>query len=106
MIYFRKEGMHRPKFKQKCALCKKNMVTMYSARQFPICPDCQMKRVKDEVKDPEYRFLNIDEGLLRKSSFLRSIKEQYLYKGTLSEKQIEAFKKVVKEWAGKVPESP
>ncbi len=70
---------------------------MYSARQFPICPDCQMKRVKDEVKDPEYKFLNVDEELLRKSSFLRSIKEQYLYKGTLSEKQIETFKKVVKE---------
>lgn len=89
--------MPRPKFKQKCALCKKNMVTMYSSRQFPICADCQMKRVRDEVKDPAYAFLNVEEKLLQQSSFLRSIKEQYLYKGNLSEKQIEAFKKVVKE---------
>ncbi len=73
---------------------------MYSSRQFPICANCQMKRVRDEVKEPEYQFLNVDESLLQQSSFLRSIKEQYLYKGALSEKQIEAFKKVVSEMGG------
>ncbi len=98
--------MPRPKFKQKCALCKQNMVIMYSSRQFPICTDCQMKRVKDEVKDPEYQFLNVDEALLRQSFFLRSIKEQYLYKSFLSEKQIEAFKKVVKDLRSKASGSP
>ena len=50
-----------PKYKQRCAICKKNMVMMYSARQFPICVDCQMKRISDHIKDKQFLFLNISD---------------------------------------------
>lgn len=96
--------MPRPKFKQKCAFCKKNMVVMYSSRQFPICVDCQMKRISDTITEKEYDFLNLPEEIYRKSSFLRSIKENYLRTGFLSEKQMETFKRVVKEMLGEKPE--
>lgn len=89
--------MRSPKFKQKCALCKKNMVIMYSARQFPCCEDCQMKKISDPVTEPSYKFLEIPTELYRKSSFLRNIKEFYLRNASLTGKQKEAFKKVVKE---------
>lgn len=87
--------MPLPKYKQRCALCKKNMVLMYSARQFPICVDCHMKRISEPIKDKKYDFLNISDELYRESSFLRNIKESFLRFDTLSEKQIEVFKKVV-----------
>ncbi len=86
--------MPLPKYKQRCALCKKNMVLMYSARQFPICVDCHLKRISDQVTDKKYNFLNIPDELYRESSFLRNIKESYLRFGSLSEKQVEVFKKV------------
>ena len=89
--------MSTPKFKQKCAICKKNMVLMYSARQFPICPDCQMKRISDPVTDPKYKLLDIPNELYLKSSFLRNIKESYVRFGSLTPKQKEAFKATVKE---------
>lgn len=87
--------MPLPKYKQRCALCKKNMVLMYSARQFPICTDCHMKRIAEPIKGKKYDFLNIPDELYRESSFLRNIKESFLRFGSLSEKQIEVFKKVV-----------
>ncbi len=90
--------MARPKFKQKCAICKDNMVIMYSSRQFPICVDCHMKQISDPVKDPKFKKLfDIPEELYRKSSFLRNIKRSYLRFESLTEKQIEAFKKTVKD---------
>ena len=92
--------MRIPKFKQKCALCKKNMVIMYSARQFPCCEDCQMKKISDEVTEKEYLFLNLPVELYRKSSFLRNIKEFYFRNASLTPKQKESFKKVVKEMGG------
>lgn len=70
---------------------------MYSARQFPICVDCHMKRISEPVKDKKYDFLNIADDLYRESSFLRNIKESFLRFDTLSEKQIEVFKKVVND---------
>lgn len=90
--------MPGPKFKQRCALCKKNMVVMYSSRQFPICSECHMKKINQPIADPKYKeLLDIPTGLYEKSSFLRNIKESYLRFNSLTEKQIEAFKKVVKE---------
>lgn len=90
--------MPTPKYKQRCALCKKNMVLMYSARQFPKCKDCQMRQIEGEVTDKEYKdLLNIPKELYEQSSFLRSIKESFLRNGALTQKQIEAFKKVVGE---------
>ena len=90
--------MAKPKFKQKCAICKQNMVIMYSYRQFPICVECHMKRIDKPVKDPKYKkLLDIPRELYEKSAFLRNIKEAYLRFDNLTEKQVEAFKKTVKE---------
>ncbi|MBI2146292.1 hypothetical protein HYU22_03060 [Candidatus Woesearchaeota archaeon] len=99
--------MFRRKFKKKCALCKKNMAVILSFRQFPVCEDCQMKRISEEITDAKYKFLNLSDEIYRKSQFLRNIKEFYLRNRTLSEKQVEAFKKAakdVKEGKEKEPE--
>ena len=86
------------KFKQKCALCKINMVEMFSSRQFPICSPCQMKRINQEITNPEFKqFFNIDISLYEKSSFLRNIKEAYLRYGSLTDRQREAFLKAVED---------
>ena len=89
--------MPRPKFKQRCAMCKDNMVIIFSHRQFPICVDCHMKRITKPVTEKAYKFLNISNDLYKQSTFLRNIKESYQRFDKLSEKQIDAFKKVVKE---------
>tara|TARA_Y100000310_G_C20629744_1_gene787973 strand:+ start:1258 stop:1563 length:306 start_codon:yes stop_codon:yes gene_type:complete len=90
--------MAKPKYKQRCAICKDNMVVMYSGRQFPICVECHMKRIDKPIKSAKYKkLLNIPKSLYERSSFLRNIKESYLRFDSLSEKQIEAFKKTVKD---------
>ncbi len=87
-----------PKYKQRCALCRKNMVLMYSSRQFPICTSCHMKQIEDPVTDPAYKeLLDLPRELYEQSSFLRNIKRAYLQYHSLSEKQIEVFKKVAGE---------
>ena len=68
-----------------------------SFRQFPVCEDCQMQRIKEDITDPKYKYLNLSEELYRKSQFLRNIKEFYQRHQNLSEKQVEAFKKAVKD---------
>ncbi len=86
------------KFKQKCAICKTNMVEMFSARQFPICSPCQMKRINQEITDPSFKkFFDIEISLYEKSSFLRNIKEAYLRYGSLTDRQREAFIKSVED---------
>ncbi len=93
--------MATPKFKQKCALCKEHMVLMYSRRQFPICTKCHMKKIAKPVTDTKYKkLLDIPKELYEKSVFLRNIKESYLRFDNLTEKQVAAFKKVVKELQG------
>lgn len=90
--------MPTPKFKQKCAMCKDNMVMMYSRRQFPICVDCHMKQIDKPVKDKKYqKLLDIPDELYRQSSFLRNIKHAYLRFDNLTERQVEAFKKTIKD---------
>ena len=98
--------MPTPKYKQRCALCKKNMVLMYSARQFPICVDCHMKQLNEPVEDPTYKKLfDIPVELYRQSSFLRNIKGSYLRYHSLTEKQIEVFKKTVSDLKKGKPEA-
>jgi hypothetical protein len=90
--------MARPKFKQRCALCKENMVIMYSHRQFPKCVDCHMKEINKPVTDKKYKkLLDIPEELYRKSSFLRNIKSAFLRFDNLTENQVTAFKKTIKD---------
>ncbi|PIZ50748.1 hypothetical protein COY27_06050 [Candidatus Woesearchaeota archaeon CG_4_10_14_0_2_um_filter_33_13] len=87
-----------PKFKQKCAMCKTNWVEMFSRKQFPICSKCQMKKLNKPIEDPKFKkMFDLPTELYEKSSFLRNIKEAYLRFGNLTEKQIEAFKKTVKD---------
>jgi hypothetical protein len=74
------------------------MVVMFSGRQFPICVDCHMKRIDKPIDNSKFRkLLDIPQESYRKSLFLRNIKESYLRFGTLTKKQIEAFKKTIKE---------
>jgi len=68
------------------------------ARDFPICVNCHLKQIfSEEVADKKYGFLNVDKSVYARSKFLRSIRQNYLMYKTLTEKQIAAFKKAVKE---------
>jgi len=59
-----------------------------------------MKDISDPIDNPKWKkFFNIDPALYEKSSFLRSIKRNYLHQGTLTQKQKDTFLKVVKEGA-------
>ncbi len=74
------------------------MVLITGRNQFPICYDCQKKELSGEIKDPKMKKLfKIPEECYKQNGFLRSIKSNYLKFGKLSDKQIEAFKKTVKE---------
>ena len=54
--------------------------------------------MKGEIKDPKMKkMFNIPEEFYKKNSFLRDIKIRYLKWGELTERQINAFKKTVKE---------
>lgn len=104
--------MSRPKFKQKCAMCHKNMVVMYSARQFPICSPCHMKQINQPIEDPKMKKLfDIPQEYYEQSQFLRNIKQSYIRFGSLTEKQIEFFHKAVEDMKNpkpkeEVPEEP
>ena len=90
--------MPRPKFKQRCVMCKDNMVIMYSQRQFPICVDCEMEQINKPIKNAKMKkMFDIPEEYYRENKFLRSIKNSYIRFENLSEKQVDAFKKTVKE---------
>ncbi|HLC52687.1 MAG TPA: hypothetical protein VJI98_05575 [Candidatus Nanoarchaeia archaeon] len=92
--------MPRPLFKKKCGICTKEWVVINS-REYPVCVSCHMKQIlSEEITDKKFNFLNIDLELYKKSKFLRSIRQSYLMYKSLTEKQIEAFKKAVKELAG------
>lgn len=55
-----------------------------------------------EIKDPKMKkMFNIPEDLYKNNAFLRDIKIKYLRFGSLTEKQVDAFKKVSKELAEK-----
>ena len=90
--------MATPKFKQRCGICKKNMVEMYSSKQFPLCVECHLKQLNHPIDDPQFQTLfDIPPHLYKESYFLLKIKENYLRFGSLTEKQIETFKRVVEE---------
>ena len=89
-------------YKQKCRLCRKNYVTV-TRRQYNIaCYDCQKKELKGKVKGPKMKELfDIPEEFYKENSFLRDIKIRCLNGIELSEKQIEAFSRVVEEMKNK-----
>jgi len=85
-------------YKQKCSVCKKNYVIVSWRNKYPVCYDCQKSELAQPVNDPEMKALfDIPEELYKNSAFLRDIKSKYLRFGSLSDKQIETFKKVVTE---------
>ncbi len=85
-------------YKERCRRCKKNMVIVSSRSQYPLCYDCQKGELDKEIKDPKMKkMFDIPEDFYRQSSFLRSIKSNYLRFGKLTDKQIDFFKKVVEE---------
>lgn len=51
----------------------------------------------EEVTDKKYDFLNQPKELFEKSKFLRNIRRSYIMYKDLTDKQIEAFKKAVKD---------
>ncbi len=95
----------RPKYKQVCAICRKNHVLITSRNQFPICTECSMREINKPIEDEKFRKLfDIEQRLYEQSSFLRSIKSNYLKFGSLSEKQIETFKRVAEEMEVQKPD--
>jgi len=93
------------KFQQKCNKCKKNYVTISHRQRYAICYECQKPELEGEIKDPKMKKLfDIPEEFYKKNIFLRNIKANYLRFGSLTEKQIEAFKKTVKALKEKAKE--
>ena len=86
------------KYKQRCYMCKKNMVLITSYRQIPICDHCKMKQIDKPIESAKYKkFFDIPRELYLNIAFLRSIKLNYLEYGKLTKAQESMFKKVVKE---------
>lgn len=84
------------KYKQRCSRCKKNYVIVTWKNNYPLCYDCQKGEMVGEITDPKMKkLLDIPEEFYHENSFLRSIKINALRYGSLSEKQIEYFKKSV-----------
>lgn len=87
-----------PKYKQKCFICKMNYVTTNYRNRFVVCYDCDKKAMEGEIKDPKMKkMFAIPEELYKMNAFLRDIKKNYIRYENLSERQIEAFKKAVKD---------
>lgn len=90
--------MAKVQFKQKCTRCKQKYVISSKSDKFIVCYDCQKKELDQEIEDPNFKELfNIPEEFYKQNIFLRSIKSSYLRFNNLTDRQIEAFKKVVKD---------
>jgi hypothetical protein len=85
-------------YKQLCCRCRKKYVVVTWKDKYPWCYDCQKSDMQGEIKDKKIKKLfDIPEELYMESRFLRNIKINYLRYGRLSDAQVSAFKKVVKE---------
>lgn len=89
-------------YKQRCMRCKTNYVLSTWKDKFPVCFECQKPELEKEVTDPQMKMLfDIPLAFYEKSNFLRDIKIKYLRFGSLTDRQIEAFKKTVKAFQEK-----
>jgi hypothetical protein len=92
-------------YKQKCEQCKKNYVTVstWPRRRGPaICYECEKERMNGVVDDPVMKkMFDIPEDFYQRNSFLRNIKINYLRYHSLTEPQINAFKKTVEDLKSK-----
>ena len=85
-------------YQQQCIRCKKKRVLVTSGARYPLCYDCQKDELHTVIKNKKIKkFFDIPEEFYQKSSFLRSIKINYLRFGKLTEKQIEFFRKTAEE---------
>ena len=83
-------------FKQRCVKCKKVYVLTSSRNNYVLCYDCQKDRLKGVIKDKKMKALmDISEEFYKNNSFLRDLKINCLTFGSLTEKQVEAFKRTV-----------
>jgi len=86
------------KYKQRCIRCKKNYIVVTRNQRFPICYECQKTELNKPIKNTKMRkMFDIPKEFYIENIFLRDIKLKYLKFGELTEKQIAAFKKTVKE---------
>jgi DNA-directed RNA polymerase subunit RPC12/RpoP len=86
------------RYKKKCSRCKKNYVPATSRTRYAVCFECDSKNLKGEITDPMMKkFFDIPHELYVENQFLRSIKINYLRYGSLTDRQVEAFKEVVKK---------
>ncbi len=89
-------------FQKKCCKCRKNYVTVTARQNYVVCYECQKKAMSGEIKDPEMKkMFDIPEEFYKQNTFLCDIKVKYLQYGSLTERQIEAFKRVAKELKAK-----
>ncbi len=90
--------MARILYKQKCAKCKKNYVLVMKRDRYQACYECQKKELEGEITDKKMKkFFDIPHQFYVDNSFLRNIKINYLRYKNLTDKQMAAFEKSVKE---------
>ncbi|MFH1641317.1 MAG: hypothetical protein ABIC04_00285 [Nanoarchaeota archaeon] len=86
------------KYKQKCIRCKEKYVLASSKQKYVTCYECQKNEMEGKISDPKFKkMFDIPEDYYKENSFLRSIKVNYLRYGSLSDKQISAFKEIVEK---------
>lgn len=86
------------KYKQKCFRCNKNYVVVGARQRFAKCYECQKPELEGVIEDEKMKeFFNIPDDFYKDNSFLRSIKISYLKNKRISDRQAEAFIKVVDE---------
>lgn len=84
-------------YQQRCSRCKKNFVLVSGKQRYVLCYECQKSQLEGEIKNAKYKkMFDIPEKYYKENAFLRNIKSYYLKFGKLSENQIKAFKKTVK----------
>ena len=84
-------------YQQRCSRCKKKFVLVSGKQRFVQCYDCQKSQLQGEIKNTKYKkMFDIPEEFYKENAFLRNIKGYYLKFGKLTENQVKAFKKVVK----------
>ena len=90
-------------YKQKCIVCRKEYALVRTYREKPICDSCKRKSLTGEIKDEKLKAMfDLPIEFYLRNNFLRDIKEKYLRFGSLSEKQVEMFKKVAEDEKAKV----
>ena len=85
-------------YKQLCNKCKKVYVPIIKKQRYVLCYDCQKPELSKRIKNKKMKaFFDIPREFYKENLFLRNIKINYLRYEKLTDNQINAFKKTVKE---------